>query len=154
MYAKVGLHVYMSEADAMRLIAKHTTIPIPSVIDAIPVPTGAFIVMTRVPGEPLGATLMTMSDEECSLLASDLKKCFDQLRSIPAPSTGPRICGVGGGPFRCFRISRIQSVRSKLNLVYIVTSTNTRTLPSVPVSRNLGGQCTPLLTESVYPIMT
>jgi hypothetical protein len=105
MYAKVGLHVYMSEGDAMRLVAKHTTIPIPSVIDAIPVPTGAFIVMTRVPGEPLGAALMTMSDEECSQLASDLKKCFDQLRSIPAPSTGLQICGVGGGPFRCFRIT-------------------------------------------------
>ena len=67
-------------------------------------PTGAFIVMTRMAGEPIKGGLETMSAEARSLLASDLKNSFDQLRSIPAPSTGPDICGIGGGSFRCFRI--------------------------------------------------
>ena len=105
LYAKTGLNVFMSEANAMRYITKNTTISIPSVIDAIQIPTGAFIVMTRMAGEPLTGGLRKMSAKERSLLASDLKNSFDQLRSIPAPSTGPHICGIGGGSFRCFRIS-------------------------------------------------
>ena len=60
--------------------------------------------MTRMPGEPLGNGLQSITTEECSLLASDLKLCFDQLHSIPAPSVGPHISGIGGGLFRCYRI--------------------------------------------------
>ena len=110
LYAKTGFNVFVSEANAMRYITKHTTIPIPSVIDVIQLsksafPKSALIVMTRMAGEPLWGGLKTMSAKERSLLASDLKNSFDQLRSIPAPSTGPHICGVGGGSFRCFRIS-------------------------------------------------
>jgi serine/threonine protein kinase len=104
LYAKVGLHVSMSEANAMRLISACTTIPIPFVVDVIEVPTGAFIVMTRVAGEPLKDALLTMSPQAHSLLASDLKECFNQLRSIPIPPIGPSICGVGGEPFLCYRV--------------------------------------------------
>ena len=48
----------MSEAHAMRFITERTTIPIPRVVDVIKVPTGAFIVMTRVAGEPLMGGLL------------------------------------------------------------------------------------------------
>jgi hypothetical protein len=43
-------HVSVSEADDKCFIAAHTTIPIPFVVDAIKVPTGAFIVNSRICG--------------------------------------------------------------------------------------------------------
>ena len=104
LYAKTGFNVFVSETNTMHYITKHTTIPIPSVIDVIQLPKSALIVMTRMAGEPLWCRLKTMSAKERSLLASDLKNSFDQLCSIPAPSTGLHICGVGGGSFRCFYI--------------------------------------------------
>lgn len=47
LYTKTGWNVFISEANAMRYIERHTTIPIPSVVDVIQSPTGVFIVMTR-----------------------------------------------------------------------------------------------------------
>ncbi|PFH45961.1 hypothetical protein AMATHDRAFT_130386, partial [Amanita thiersii Skay4041] len=85
-------------------IAKHINTQTPRVIDAIPMNNRVFFVMTRIPGEPLSGKLGTMSEEERTRLASDLKRFFDQLRALPPPSSGPQICGIGGGPFICYRI--------------------------------------------------
>ncbi|TDL19448.1 kinase-like protein [Rickenella mellea] len=104
LYAKFGGNVFIAEADAMRYISSHTTAPVPSVVDAIPVPTGAFIVMTGLPGTEMFDRLQRMSTSELALLAQDLKASFEQIRSLPPPTSGPRVSGFGGGNFRCFRI--------------------------------------------------
>jgi hypothetical protein len=58
----------MSEVTAMRYISERTNIPIPAVIDAIQAPAGqAFFIMTRMPGELLGARLKTMLAQDRSL---------------------------------------------------------------------------------------
>ncbi|PFH45962.1 hypothetical protein AMATHDRAFT_51374 [Amanita thiersii Skay4041] len=95
LYAKIS---HKAGFNTMRYISEHITIPIPRVIDAIPVPNGELSIMTRLPGEPLGTEIYTMSKEERTLLAYDLKRCFDRLRSLPPPNSGPKICALGGGP--------------------------------------------------------
>jgi aminoglycoside phosphotransferase len=105
LYAKEGLNVPISEAHAMLYIAKHTTIPIPRVIDAIETPLGAMIIMTRLNGEPLRDGLRRMTQSELSLLAQDMKLCFDQLRSLSDPTIGRGVRGLGAEKFRCYRIS-------------------------------------------------
>ena len=54
-------------------------------------------------GEPLRDRLRRIFPQERSRLAADLKCCFDQLRSLPVPSSGPQVCGFSGGSFRCYR---------------------------------------------------
>jgi len=104
LYAKVGFGVDMAEAEALRFVSQHVQGPVPSLIDAIPVRDGAFIVMTGLPGKPLGRQLFDMSPQQRFQLASDLKRFFDQLRSIPPPREGPKICAVDGGPMLCYRV--------------------------------------------------
>ncbi|KAJ8489510.1 hypothetical protein ONZ45_g13561 [Pleurotus djamor] len=105
MYAKVGLYVDMNEAHALHFLNERVVGPIPRLVDAISVRSGAFIVMTGLPGKPLEDRLCRMSSHQRSLLALDIKEIFDQLRSIPPPREGPRICAVDGGAFRCFRVT-------------------------------------------------
>ncbi|KZT22508.1 hypothetical protein NEOLEDRAFT_1164162, partial [Neolentinus lepideus HHB14362 ss-1] len=105
----LGLWLLFSQGIRLRAYQLlHVTGPVPSLIDAIPYslyqPDGAFIVMTRLPGKPLELDLWDMSPEQRSLLASDLKRLFDQIRSIPPPSKGPKICAVDGGPVLCYRV--------------------------------------------------
>ncbi|KAF8956625.1 kinase-like domain-containing protein [Flammula alnicola] len=104
LYAKVGYNVLMAEANVMRYLKAHTTMLIPSVVDAIPVPSGAFIVMTRLDGEPLLGKLEEMSEQQLASFAEDLKSNFAQLRAVPQPKDGPRISGWGGGNLRAGRI--------------------------------------------------
>ena len=104
LYAKTGHGVFMAEAEALRFVSQHISIPAPRLIDAIPVTEGAFIVMTALPGHPIADGLMRMSSEQRAQLASDMKECFEKLRSLPPPLSGPRICAADGGPFVCYRI--------------------------------------------------
>ncbi|TFK57384.1 kinase-like protein [Heliocybe sulcata] len=107
LYAKAGYGVDVHEANALRFISQHVAGPLPSLVDVIPYPrfeNGMFIVMTRLPGKPLALGLWDMSPEQRSLLASDLKRIIDQMRSIPPPQTGPKICAVDGGPVLCYRV--------------------------------------------------
>ncbi|PFH45959.1 hypothetical protein AMATHDRAFT_70842 [Amanita thiersii Skay4041] len=104
LYAKTSKRG-MTEPDAMRYVSEHTTMPIPRVIDAIPVEDGAVFVMTRISGEPMTGRITGFTEEERSFLASDLKQGFDQLRTLPPPNSGPLICGFDWGSFVCYRIN-------------------------------------------------
>ncbi|KAH8119768.1 kinase-like domain-containing protein [Phellopilus nigrolimitatus] len=102
LYAKFGKNIRMSEAEVMRFISKKTTIPVPSVIDSIKVPTGAFIVMSKLPGRTVRDGLNFMTPNEKALFTRDLGKCLQQLHAITAPDS--RVSAFGGGPFQDYRI--------------------------------------------------
>ncbi|TDL13983.1 hypothetical protein BD410DRAFT_298161 [Rickenella mellea] len=59
--------------------------------------------MTGLPGTEMFDRLQRMHnpEPELALLAKDLKGCFGQIRSLPPPTSGPRVSGYGGGKFRC-----------------------------------------------------
>ena len=102
LYAKYGYNVLESEANVMRFLAQNTTIPVPRVIDCIEAPKGAFIVMSKLPGEPLKNGLSLMTPDERAKFANDLGSTLKQLHSFTAPGG---ICGFGGGPFKDWRIA-------------------------------------------------
>lgn len=61
--------------------------------------------MERVPGTDLSEVWLTLSTEERTDIARQLKVYFDDLRSIPPPAS-PAICSVLGGAFVCARLHR------------------------------------------------
>ena len=80
--AKYGDNVLQSEADVLRFVEKHTTVPVPRVMDCISIPSGAFIVMTRLPGDPLRARLSVgMTEDERAQFTKDIGSSLRQLHS-------------------------------------------------------------------------
>ncbi|KAH8101657.1 kinase-like domain-containing protein [Phellopilus nigrolimitatus] len=102
LYAKFGKNIRKSEAEVMHFVAQNTTVPVPSVVDCIEVRTGAFIVMTGLPGKQIRGELRFMTPDEKALFTRDLGKCLQQLHAITAPDS--RVSAFGGGPFQDFRI--------------------------------------------------
>ncbi|EPQ51264.1 hypothetical protein GLOTRDRAFT_49137 [Gloeophyllum trabeum ATCC 11539] len=87
LYAKAGRAVDVHEANALRFISQRVRGPVPSLVDVVPnpqYPGRVFMVMTRLPGDPLEGRLWDMSPKQRSLLASELKQLFDTMRSIPS----------------------------------------------------------------------
>lgn len=103
LYAKTGRSVKYSEAQALSLVSR-TSAKTPVLIDAIDTSKGQFIVMTRIPGKPIFGQLNVMTTKEMSLLASDLKRSFDQIRAVKPPDN-VKISSVTGGSFICYSIS-------------------------------------------------
>ena len=108
LYAKYGNSVLESEANVMRFLAENTTIPVPRVIDCIEVPTGAFIVMTKLPGEALKNGLSLMTQDERAQFVRDFGSTLKQLHALTAPDN--RVSAFGGGPFRDWRIDHKERI--------------------------------------------
>ncbi|KAL5494915.1 hypothetical protein ACEPAI_377 [Sanghuangporus weigelae] len=102
LYAKFGKSVLESEANVMRFLSENTTITVPRVVDCIEVPTGAFIVMTRLPGEILNGSISRMTSDERRQFVKDLGSALRQLHSLSAPDSC--VSAFGGGSFRDWRI--------------------------------------------------
>ena len=103
LYAKFGNYVVDSEANAIRYVCENTTVPVPRIIDCISVPTGVLIVMTRLPGEPLGRHFIHMTTKERAQFQRDLGSALKQLHRTSAPD--PLISAIDGKPFADWRIS-------------------------------------------------
>ncbi|KAF4610719.1 hypothetical protein D9613_007124 [Agrocybe pediades] len=67
------------EAIATQLVSKHTTIPVPQILDVV---ENCFI-MTRLEGVVLGDVFCDMSSDEAFQVRRELGKVIQQLRSIP-----------------------------------------------------------------------
>lgn len=109
LYYKASYFTWKNEANSLRLVEKHTSIPAPWVLEEFV--DGAFTIMTRVPGTPLREIFHLLSYEERERLARDLASCVSQLRRIPNDTgyavsnslgdvmTDPRIPGDKCDPF-------------------------------------------------------
>ncbi|KAF3491839.1 uncharacterized protein GIQ15_01356 [Arthroderma uncinatum] len=88
----------MNEANALRRVAKHTSIPAPRLIDFTQDSdrTG-FMLMTKVTGYPAEKTYYLMTYEEREQLTRDLGKCISQYRRIKNHNES-LICNTIGGP--------------------------------------------------------
>ena len=96
---KFGRRVSRNEANALRLVEKHTTIPAPRLIDFAVDPDEEenFLLMTLVPGIPAHLVFWRMTYEERDQLARDVGNYVTQYRQIPNKNNY-LICDTLGGP--------------------------------------------------------
>ncbi|KAK2743517.1 hypothetical protein FQN57_004814 [Myotisia sp. PD_48] len=99
----------IAEFHALRMVEKFTRIPAPRALDVFSTPKHSYLLMTRVPGRPIGPVLSTMTDNNLEQVVIDLKDIVSQLRSIPNKTTeGYQICNVLGQGFLDWRIGDSQ----------------------------------------------
>ncbi|KAK2794550.1 hypothetical protein FQN52_008131 [Onygenales sp. PD_12] len=95
----------VSEARALELVAKHTTLNAPRVLDFIELPTaeGCWMLTTRIVGDVAGKCLPLMDAEQLEQFSIDFRDYVEQIRSIPNPYPH-LICSPLGGECQDCRI--------------------------------------------------
>ncbi|KAK2793345.1 hypothetical protein FQN52_001482 [Onygenales sp. PD_12] len=93
--SKSGTAIRKSESEAMKLVAKHTSIPVPRVIYAqflagdnitSPNPSGNNIGMTIIPGAPLDKSWNSLDDETKQSVCNQTWNLIAKLQTIPRPA--------------------------------------------------------------------
>lgn len=87
-----------NEANALRLVEEHTTVPTPKLIDFVTQGETGFILMTRVPGDRLDTVLYRMTHEDRRELGRDIGRCIAQWRRITNNNPQYQIANTLGGP--------------------------------------------------------
>jgi aminoglycoside phosphotransferase len=116
-----GAHAkYCGDADeacVTEFVRKHTTIPVPKVLDVLYVPSSPhperryLMISTTIPGTPLfiqgqGHRLLHASEEQLAHVKDVISDWIKQLRTLHSPYGG-RVCGFLGGSFRSYRIGEV-----------------------------------------------
>ncbi|KAF1993983.1 kinase-like protein [Amniculicola lignicola CBS 123094] len=104
---KFGDSVTLAEANTLRFIARHTSIPVPKVYHAFTYHGRNYILMERIRGETIAKRWQSLSDTSKSSIFSQLKRMIEELRSIPCQAN--IISNVDGGPIHDYRLPRISS---------------------------------------------
>ncbi|OCH87127.1 kinase-like protein [Obba rivulosa] len=83
------------EAESICLVRRHTSVPVPDVIDLVEDPTEGswYMLMSELPGKKFSAVRDEVSTEEISYMGCQLRDWLQQLRAIPSPY-GSSVCGV------------------------------------------------------------
>ncbi|KAK2763869.1 hypothetical protein FQN54_009487 [Arachnomyces sp. PD_36] len=91
------------EAHALELVAKHTTLNAPRVLDFIEFPAGekSWMLTTRIEGDIAGKCLPLMDTDELEQFRIDFRNYVEQLRSIPNPYPHLICSPLGGGCQDC-----------------------------------------------------
>ncbi|KNG91455.1 hypothetical protein ANOM_000047 [Aspergillus nomiae NRRL 13137] len=95
---------YHVEARTLRMVEQSTHIPAPRAMDVLETPRFSYLLMTCVPGHPIGQMLHTMTDEQVKQAVTDLKRYISELRKIPNTMTEFQICNSQGGGILDWRI--------------------------------------------------
>ena len=84
---KFGNGVPLSEAENMKSIAAHSTIPVPKVYAAFidPETNRAYIIMDYIPGDDLQKLLPSLTPSEKAVICRLIRDSIVKLRKIPAP---------------------------------------------------------------------
>jgi aminoglycoside phosphotransferase (APT) family kinase protein len=91
---KVGYTVQMGEAEAMCLVRKTTSVPVPQVLNAYMIGDIGFILMEKIPGEPLDKCWAHLSRDSMESITKQLHYYVQQWRKIEGTFLG----SVDGGP--------------------------------------------------------
>lgn len=93
-----------AEAEALRLVRRHTTIPVPRVYASAKDDRKTYLLMEKIEGESLCVEWKNMSEQQRDELIVQLRGYLAQLRTIPSPY-GKRVCSASGGPLWDGRIT-------------------------------------------------
>ncbi|KAJ5413185.1 hypothetical protein N7465_005490 [Penicillium sp. CMV-2018d] len=106
---------YRVEAHTLGMVEKFTKIPAPRAIDVLETPDASYLLMTEVPGRPIGQLLNTMTDEQVENAVTDLKRYVAELRAIPNEASKFQICNSEGGGILDWRIPDSQSEKLRFH---------------------------------------
>ncbi|EEP76340.1 predicted protein [Uncinocarpus reesii 1704] len=95
---------YKVEAHTLRMVEQFTSIPAPRVIDVLSTPRFSYLLLTRVPGRPIGPMISVMTDEQLEQVVVDLKRYVAELRKMPKNVGELQICNSQGGGVLDWRI--------------------------------------------------
>lgn len=95
---------YRVEARTLSMVEQLTRIPAPRAVDVLETSRFSYLLMTCVPGSPIGQMLDAMTDEQVKQVVIDLKTYVSQLRDIPNKTSGFQICNSEGGGILDWRI--------------------------------------------------
>ncbi|KAK2871593.1 hypothetical protein FQN49_003025 [Arthroderma sp. PD_2] len=95
---------YHVEAHTLRMVEQSTHIPAPRTIDVVETPKFSYLLMTCVPGRPIGPQLNTMTDEQIEQAVTDLKGYVSELRHLQRDTSEFLICNSQGGGILDWRI--------------------------------------------------
>ena len=79
---KYGSNVYTTEVDSLDYVAKHTTIPSPSLLGYYEHAGKLYIFMSRMPRVLLDEVIRQLGPEQLQTISSELKLITDQLRRL------------------------------------------------------------------------
>jgi len=79
---KVGISVKLSEAEAMRFVARETSMPVPTVHDAYEQEGRGYIIMSRAHGKPLGEVWASLCTEQRSTIVRQLNRYMAELATL------------------------------------------------------------------------
>ncbi|KAH9926398.1 kinase-like domain-containing protein [Fomitopsis serialis] len=107
LYIKYGPAVRKTEAAATDYVGRHTTIPVPRVLDTFQDSRGdTLIVMTRLPGVPFGLhfDIEDLTLAEAAAFEATLREWLSQLRMLPASSEA--VCAFDGSACRAMSVKQ------------------------------------------------
>jgi aminoglycoside phosphotransferase len=99
--------VTLAEANALRFIAKHTSIPVPKVHHAFTYRGETYILMERIRGETVAKRWCSLSNTSKASIFNQLKHMVEELRAIPSENSG--ISNLDGGPIYDVRLPHTSS---------------------------------------------
>jgi hypothetical protein len=110
LYCKHAGRIDKAEVLATMFVAANTSIPVPAIIDAIGPDKDLFVVMTRVPGQPVSKVWLEIAADPSALanLEKDLRGWLYQLRSLMPPST--KVSNFLGGSSWQHRVSACEPI--------------------------------------------
>ncbi|KAK2742014.1 hypothetical protein CKAH01_01441 [Colletotrichum kahawae] len=97
-YIKVKSYASLGEAHALQFIHQQTSIPVPRVSCAFIHRGRTYIVMARIDRNTACLRWVKRSEASKKQILDQLKDIICQLRAIPPPPEGTRVCNVDGGP--------------------------------------------------------
>ncbi|MCJ1386464.1 hypothetical protein MMC17_009590 [Xylographa soralifera] len=104
---KFGDSVSLAEANTLRFIAKHTSIPVPKVHHAFTHRGKTYILMERICGKTIAERWRSLSDTSKASIFKQLKRMIEELQSIPSKTAG--VCSLDGGPIHDCRLPQTSS---------------------------------------------
>ncbi|KAI0643873.1 kinase-like domain-containing protein [Trametes meyenii] len=92
------------EAETTRFVRRHTSIPVPIIVDCFTVDGLCWIIMTALPGGPLDPWMNDLKEEDIRRIASQLSMHLAELRAIPPPRSGA-VSAINNAPIQCCRLT-------------------------------------------------
>lgn len=105
------------------MVEQSNHIPAPLAIDDLETSRSAYLLMTCVPGRPIGHILDSMNDKQVKQAVNDLKHYVSELRKLPRNQPEFQICNSQGGGILDWRLPDSQSEELRLKSESDSTST-------------------------------